>query len=197
MISEKNYEALKENYGLVSSWAIWGLPNQTPKSNTNSMEWVNEPNLLNIINTGFVFVGLNAAGTHGYQEGHFENAWANFHSGYRFQNDYKLRYALMNTKYWGSYITDVIKHYEEVDSGEVKRYLNKHPEVVEDNICLFEEELQYLGGNPILVALGGETYKILCEHLRDKYKIVRILHYSYTISKEDYRKKVLGVLDNI
>ena len=197
MIDKNNYEILKDKYGLVSSWAIWKRAGSTPRSNTGSMEWIEDPNLLKKINTGYVFVGLNASSTHGDQDGHFEKPWANFHSNYARQNDYKLRYALQDTRYWGSYITDVIKRYSEVDSSKVKSYLHKHPEVVKENIKEFEEELSYLGDKPVLVALGGETYRILKDNLGSKYTIVQILHYSFTIGKEDYRTKVLEVLDKV
>ena len=197
MISKDNYEMLKQRYGQVSSWTVWKQAGNTHRSNTESMEWVNDPNLLSILNTGFVFVGLNASSTHGDQDGHFENAWANFHSGYCRQNDYKLRFALNGTKYWGSYITDVIKKYKEVDSSKVKSYLKKHPEVVRANIKDFEEELSFLGKKPVLVALGGDTYNILKEYLGNKYTIVKIIHYSFTIGQEDYRTKVLEILDSV
>ena len=34
--------------------------------------------------------------------------WFNFHAG---RNDFKLRYALQGTRYWGSYITDAINQF--------------------------------------------------------------------------------------
>ncbi len=197
MLTDKTYKLMKEKYGDVGSWAIWNRPGATPKSNTESMAWVQDPDLLITINTGFVFVGLNCSSTHGDQNGHFNNAWSNFHSGYSYQNDYKLRFALQDTKYWGSYITDVIKHHNEVDSSKVKQYLKQHPEVVKENIRSFEEEISCLGNRSVLVAMGGETYRILTEHLSSKYKVIQILHYSFTISKEDYRRKVLEVLDAV
>ena len=197
MIEKEKYKKMLEKYGTTSSWAIWELPGSTVKSNTESLRWVNNPDLLKIINTGYVFVGLNIAGTHGDQDGHFQKPWANFHSGYSYQNDYKLRCALQDTKYWGSYITDVIKNYPEVESGKVKQYLNRHPEVILSNIRNFEEELSYLGNKPVLVAMGGETNRILNKYLGDRYKVVVIKHYSYTISKENYRKEVLAVLDSV
>lgn len=49
-------------------------------------------------------------------------SWANFHSDdNKRQNDFKLRYALMDTPYWGSYITDVIKsHFDTISTNVVK-----------------------------------------------------------------------------
>ena len=195
MISKQNYEMVKEKYGFVSSWTIWKKAGKTPKSNTEDMSWIYAPDLLSELNTGYVFVGLNASSTHGDQNGHWNIPWSGFHSGYSYQHDYKLRYALVETRYWGSYITDVIKHYPEVDSGKVKSYLRRHPEIVKKNIKEFEKEISYLGSKPILVALGGDVYRLLKEYLVNKYTIVQIKHFSYAIGKEDYRREVLEVLD--
>ena len=196
MISEQNYKSLKEKFGSVSSWAIWNT-NYTasePKLNNADLSVFNSPNLLDILNTGFVFVGLNVSGTHGDISKNGP-AWYNFHSGYARQNDYKLRYALQGTRYWGSYISDIIKHYPEVDSNNVRRYLNRHPEVVEENVEEFKQELALLGERPVLVALGTATYDILCKYLKPEYKVAKIKHYSYTIGKENYRDEVLKELD--
>ena len=141
-----------------------------------------------------MFVGLNASSTHGdVSQG--TDAWYNFHSNYSRQNDYKLRYALQGTKYWGSYITDLIKHYEEVDSNKVVSYLKKNPDVVTANINDFKEELALLGDKPVLVALGSATYDILQQYLGAEYAIKKIKHYSFTIGKENYRDEVLSTLD--
>lgn len=197
MLDIDKYEIMKEKYSHVGSWTIWKDAGATPKSNTNDMNWINDPELLSKINTGFVFVGLNWSSTHGDQSDGGTIPWANFHSGYSGQNDYKLRYALKGTRYWGSYITDIIKLYAEVDSGKVKSYLRQHPEVVRQNIIDFEEEISWLGDKPVLVALGGESYRILKENLGHKYQVVQIKHYSFTIGKEKYRDEVLEILDRI
>lgn len=195
MIDKISYETMKSKYGHVGSWAIWKYPDKTPKSNTDDMNWVTDPDLLLRINTGYVFVGLNWSSTHGDQSKGGTISWKNFHSGYSRQNDYKLRYALQGTKYEGSYMTDIIKLYAEVDSNKVSEYIREHPEEVKKNIIDFEEEISFLGDKPTLVAMGGQTYKILKDNLGNKYKILQIMHYSYTIGQEDYREKVLKVLD--
>ena len=47
-----------------------------------------------------------------------QGVWSNFHSDdNKRQNDYKLRFALMGTHFWGSYITDVIKEPGTLVSG--------------------------------------------------------------------------------
>lgn len=112
MISQENYDILKEKYGDASSWAVWNTDyaDSKPSHNINDLSVFDSPNLSEL-NTGFVFVGLNRSGKP--KNGNAEkkpdkpkDPWFNFHAG---RNDFKLRYALQGTRYWGSYITDAIK----------------------------------------------------------------------------------------
>ena len=198
MVKKECFEKIREEFGLCGSWAIWTAPGDSPKSNTGDMAWADDPSLNEKVGTGFVFVGLNWAGGHGDQNKSGTIKWKDFHSDYQYQNDYKLRFALSGTKYWGSYITDIIKYYPETDSSKVVALLKRNPEIVKKNVADFERELYLLGEqNPILVAMGSASYNVLQTYLGDKYKIVQIKHYSYTISKENYREEVLGVLANL
>lgn len=195
MISKDSYEKLKNEYGDISSWTIWELPTNNAKSNTSNICFFDDNDITSKLNNKYVFVGLNASSTHGIQQ---TKAWINFHSSYRYQNDYKLRYALMETRFWGSYITDVIKHYPEVDSAKVMKYLKQHNDVIENNINDFKREIAILSKNkPILIAIGTDSFNILNAYLSNEYKIVKIPHYSMHISKEDYRDRVLKELSNI
>ncbi len=70
--------------------------------------------------------------------------------------------------------------------------------MTKENILTFEEEISYLGGKPVLVAIGRDAYRILNEHLGYKYTIIKITHYSSRgLSKEDYRQEVLEKLDSV
>lgn len=201
MISKNTYEQLKKEFGHLSSWAVWQEEGDTPKSNTGDMSIFDSDNLLDILNPNYVFVALNPAGTHGNDEQISKDYWVNFHSSYSGQNDFKLRYALKGTKYWGAYITDIIKTVKEVHSENVSSYLKQNPNELEINVELFEKEISILDTKPILIALGDKAYKILKKtSLKDKYTIIKIPHYSARgefANKEDYRKEVLSILDNI
>lgn len=195
-ISENNYLELKKKFGHLASWAIWKMPDGKPKSNTSDLTIFNDEQILSKLNTNYVFVGLNAAANHGdYNEE--KHDWHCFHSAYAFQNDYKLRYALADTRFWGSYITDIIKEHKETDSSKVVSYIKKNPEILAKNVELFEEELGLLGGNPVLIALGTATYSFLNECFGEKYKIYKITHYAHQIGKEKYRDEVLNSLKDI
>ena len=87
----------------VSSWAIWEAPNAGDDKKTSNMsgERIFKDFDTDKINTEYVFIGLNASSDAD------DYPWASFHK--QGSNDYKLRYALNDSKYRGSYITDVIK----------------------------------------------------------------------------------------
>lgn len=195
MISRENYEALRSKFGKCGSWAVWISPNGRPKSNLSNMSWIHDPNLLNILNTGFVFIGLNRTSIHD-DENMNKGDWEDFHSASKTAQEYKLRDALKGTRYWGSYITDFVKYYPEAKSEEVMKMLRLHPEIVQKNLPLLEEEIRLLGGKPVLVALGDKCFNLLMQKLSDKYTIVRIKHFSYTMPSDCYRQEILEVLSH-
>ncbi len=199
MITKDQYETMKSEFGMISSWAIWAPEVNTPKSGVGDLSVFERSDLLEVLNPDYVFVGLNCSSTHIPKPGSPSiRIWGNFHStDNRRQHDYKLRYALKDTPYWGGYITDIIKHHAEVDSSKVSRFLSAHPEVVRENIALFEREIEILGTTPVLVALGGKVHEILTSYVDHKYKIIKVKHYSYTIGKEDYRREMLEALRGV
>lgn len=195
MISKKTYETLKNEYGAVASWAIWAPEGATAKSNVGSLEPFKNDAITDILGTDFVFVGYNCAAHPDSVIGDF--AWHNYHSDYAAGNDYKLRYAFKGTRYWGSYMTDIIKYLPETNSANVDAYLRKNPDVVKKNVEDFKREISILSPEklPILVAFGGKTYALLNKYLGKEYTVVSIQHFSFTIGKEEYRKQTLEVLD--
>ena len=201
MICQGNYNILKEKYGDVSSWAVWNTDytDSEPGRNIKDLSMFASPDLTEL-NTGFVFVGLNRSGRPkdgdaGKKPDEPGDPWFNFHAG---RNDFKLRYALRGTRYWGSYMTDAIKDLQETDSVEVEKTLGKEPERVEENLKGLREELELLGGRPVLVALGYAAEKKLRSMRSEGYEVVRILHPAARgINKEGYRDRVLEVLDDI
>lgn len=192
MISAKIYEIMRKKYGGVSSWGIWGPEGDRAKAGVGDLSVFNSVDL-NLLNTGYIFVGLNVAG-----EGTVDRSipdWSNFHSEYRTHHDFKLRYALKDTPFWGSYFTDIIKLHADSDGGNVMKYIKQYPDVLRRNIESFEEEISYLGENPILIAMGDKTYGILKDNIGHKYEIKKISHYARAVSKEDYRAELLRLLN--
>lgn len=195
MIEKNIYESLKEKYGHVASWAVWRRTSGAAKSNMKDVSMFESEDILEVLNPNYVFVGLNGSGVHDdYMD--MSRPWHNFHSSNPSGHDFKLCYALMDTPYWGSYITDAIKGLPEVDSGKVVAYLKSHPEMINKNMEILRREIEMLGDHPIIVAMGGKSYELVSKYLGKQFTVKKITHYSFTIGKENYREHVLKVLSD-
>ena len=79
----------------------------------------------------------------------------------------------------------------------MEKTLRKDPKRVDENLKGLREELELLGGKPVLVTLGYAAEKNLRRMRSEGYEVVRILHPARYIGKKEYRDRVLEVLDNI
>ena len=141
------------------------------------------------LNRDYVFIGLNLA-CHDSLVGD-DDLWWNFHSkDNKRQNDFKLRHALLGTKFWGAYMTDAIKGVYQTDSSKVSVGKNEGVQ----QMAKLKKELNALGGHPVLIAMGVKAYNVVSRHFAPKFKVIRIMHYANYISKENYRDKVLEAL---
>ena len=193
----EKFEFIKEEYGDCASWAIWREQgNNPPLFNMGDLSVLDpqqNPNLLSQLKPDVVFVGLNISIDIGDQE-----PFSNFHSNYRYAQDYKLRFALKDTELWGGYMTDIIKDHVELHGQTVVNYLNANPDVEEKNIETFRKELKDLGTeNPTIIAFGNEVYRILSRNLNNEFNIYKITHYSHFINLDEYRKKFESLIKEI
>lgn len=118
------FELIKRKYGHFASWAIWADAGTKPKDNVGSLSIFDidhDDSCLQLLNPECVFVGLNISRP-------IESPLGNFHDPRPQAMDYKLRYAFKNSPFWGAYMTDIIKDFEQKASGKVMDYLrtNKH-----------------------------------------------------------------------
>jgi hypothetical protein len=146
------------------------------------------PQLLSTLNPGVVMTGLNVSRECS------EAPFRNFHDVNPGANDFKIRYAFRGTRFWGAYMTDVIKGFIEPVSGKLLDYLRVHPDVVPTHVSRLRTELSDLGeSRPVILAFGGATHGLLAKHLgREEYTaLICLTHYSHYISKESYRDAVI------
>lgn len=192
MIEVERYNRLKEKYSKCSSWAIWKDAGEKPASNTGDMTIFNDENICDKLNDQYVFVGLNVSSTPE------DEPWRNFHSDSPCQKDFKLRFALKDTIFWGSYITDIIKDCPLKTSSDVKRYLKTNPQKIMESLQTFKEELNILSDEkPVIIAMGNASFDILDKNLTGYDNIKKIKHYAYPSSKEKYKEDVLSILKSI
>ena len=197
MIKKEIYIKLKRKFGKNSSWTIWDGPengNWKSKSNIGSLQcFENEDNLLKKLNPNYIFVGFNPA-AHDNKEVE-KKIWSNFHSSdIKRSQDYKLRYALNGTKYWGSFITDVYPEIVETDSTKVSSKASNN--MINESIDNLIYVRELLGNEATIVAIGDAAYKVIKNNLPKDVKLIKIMHYSYqSINQEDYRNLVLKQLN--
>jgi hypothetical protein len=196
MIDRTRFDAIRQRHGCHASWAVWAEASETPKSNIGDLSVLDvESNgsLLETIKGDVVMVGLNISRS-------FSEPFRNFHDPSPKANDFKIRYAFANTKYYGAYMTDIIKDVAMVDSNDLLEHLKAFPSLVRQNINAFREELQGLNsGKPTILAFGSAAHRLLAEHIsgRDYSRLIKVTHYSHRISKENYRQSVLAQIDSI
>ncbi len=192
MVTKEKFEFIKEKYGHWTSWAIWPAAGDTPKSNVGDLSIFSGNDFLHHLNPEIILVGLNIS------RGDIKFPLANFHDARSEATDYKIRYALKDTPFWGGYMTDIIKDFNEKESGKMMAYLRTNKEFEKNNAAIFQEELNDLGCvNPTIIAFGRDAYSILCRNFKDQYKILKIPHYANYSSKEKYREEVKQIYQDL
>ncbi len=192
MINQEKFEFILEKYGHYASWAIWADVGEKPKSNIGDLSVFDinhNPGLLEQLNPDVIFVGLNVS------RGLMEDPLANFHDARPEAMDFKIRYALRGSPFWGAYMTDIIKDFDQKESRKVWSYLRTNKQFENENARLFHEEINDLGThNPTIIAFGDVVYRILMRNFRNDYRILKVPHYSIFCSKETYREKLSRIL---
>ena len=120
MITREKFDFIKDKYAYYASWAIWSDEDEKPKSNIGDLTILDpdsNKNLLSQLNPNVVLLGLNIS------RGDIKIPFANFHDKRPEATDFKIRFAFRSSPYWGGYMTDIIKDFEQKISGEVISYL--------------------------------------------------------------------------
>jgi hypothetical protein len=192
MVSLDTFQRIQTKYGHYVSWALWADEGSKPKDNIDDLTVLDpqaNPALLGSLRGDFIFLGLNISRR-------IERALGNFHDPRPMATDFKIRYALKETPYWGSYMTDIIKDFEEKASGKMMKYLSSDREFEKENIQILRSEILDLKViSPTLIVFGRDAEVIAKRNLGQEFRICRIPHYANYISKEEYRVKVTNILD--
>jgi hypothetical protein len=193
MIDKAKFKLIKDTYGHFASWAIWAEVGEKPKDNVGDLSFFDiekKDGLLEKLNPNVVLVGLNISRK-------IQVPLGNFHDGRSQSMDYKLRFALKETSLWGSYMTDIIKDFEQKASGKMMSYLRSDKNFEKENVNIFKEELRVLDvEQPTIIAFGADTFKVLARNLGEQYDVWMMPHYSKYISKEKYREEIVSIIES-
>lgn len=194
MISIETFTEIRKRFGHFASWAVWAEEGKNPKDNIDDLtvlDPVRNPLLLETLHGDSILLGLNISRR-------IECPLGNFHDPRPMATDFKIRYALKDTICWGSYMTDIIKDFEEKASGKMMSFLRGNKEFEQDNIRKLREEIEVLGfTSPVLVTFGKDAEIITKRNLDKEFQVVCIPHYASYISKEDYRVQVCAQLQEL
>jgi len=192
MFDQTKFEFIKKKYGHYASWAIWADEGEKPKDNVGDLSLFdikNNVELLRQLNPNIILLGLNISRR-------IEVPLANFHDARSQAMDFKIRYALRGSPFWGAYMTDIIKDFDQKASGKMMSYLRTDKPFEEENVKVFREEINDLGiDNPTIIAFGRDAHSVLTRNFNNEYKIVKIPHYSNYSSREKYREEVKCILE--
>jgi len=188
LITREKFDFIKDKYAYCASWAIWSDEDERPTSNIGDLTILDpdiNKNLLSQLNPNVVLLGLNIS------RGDIKIPFANFHDKRPEATDFKIRFAFRGSPYWGGYMTDIIKDFEQKISGKVISYLRRNKSFEKENVQTFRQELIDIGAtDPTLIAFGNITYDILERNLKDEFKILKVPHYANYTNKEKYREQV-------
>ncbi|MEA5418097.1 hypothetical protein VB712_02605 [Spirulina sp. CCNP1310] len=191
MINLQTFCKIREQFGHFASWAVWAEEGKKTKDNIDDLTVLDpeqNPALLDVLHGNTVLLGLNISRK-------IERSLGNFHDPRPMATDFKIRYALKETPYWGSYMTDIIKDFEEKASGKMMKFLRENADFEQKNIQMLREEIEVLGvPNPILITFGKDAGLLAKRNLGEEFQIVCIPHYANYISKENYRLQLEKVL---
>ena len=192
-IDRDRFDRIKKRWSAHSSWAVWAprAAWEPAKAHVDDLSVVDpdaNPNLLATLRPDVILLGLNASSRGAEME---PEPFRNFHDGSRHARDHRIRFALGGTSWWGAFMTDVLDGYPETDSAEVIRYVRANPRAIREQFDRLEAKIAHLGApDPLLVAFGGEAYRLARQVVGDRHRLTRITHYSHRIGRDAYRAEV-------
>jgi hypothetical protein len=194
MVTREQFDIIRRKHGRYASWAVWAAAGASATSNVGDMSVLDpetNPGLLFVLNPAVVMLGLNISRP-------VLEPLSNFHDRRSQAKDFKIRFAFEGTRFYGAYMTDVLKFFVEVQSSKVLSAVRQRRDILETSAAKLREEFQDLGtGKPEIVAFGADAASLARQVLDrgDCSRVIQVPHYSHFIGKESYRQEVLAQCD--
>jgi len=185
----------------AASWAIWGPSDRDAHIAFTGASDISFPaggsvELLPHLSRSAVIIGYNPGNAHDPSRA----PWSSHHYGAK-HGDHLLAEAFRATPCWGAYLTDVLTLVDSDAAAVTTRAKRWTVSEWASETALFREELEVLGGEPLLICLGAATEKAVKKSVPEAaQRTVRIWHNSPSArafhynSAELYRLHVHHVL---
>lgn len=199
-ISAKAFTNIKNKFGNHASWTLWQTPQSgkwSSKEDIGDMSVFDNSQILKELNPNVVF--LSICRSREYEVAVNPPAWVNFHDGRSMGQDYKLRYALHGTLFWGCYITNLVAT-EICEHGSHE----KLDDVYYQSLVNELSELPAQG--PItIIALGTSVYQFLMKRdinsrLQQEFPgccVFKLTHYSAFINPVKYAREAKQLQEKV
>lgn len=243
IINQETYQQMKNSYAACSSWAVWDFPEDGSHTydlngkgyklntivQTLNEDLTNEQIAELGLHNDVVIVALNFGARDETADPAFAGinkllndvAFFNFHEEldiHRYSGDSRQKKAYVDTRLWGSYMTDHVKYNvsgvlepvaDSDSNSDNLTNLLKNKEFMQIQVDGLIAELKTLGcSNPIIIAVGGKAYNGLNKkyirtqlenQLGEDTQIIKVDHYSRSnaISDDKYVEKVQLAIDTI
>lgn len=191
MVTQEQFDLIRRKHGQYASWAVWAAAGARPTSNVGDMSALDpeaHPELLAVLNPVVVMLGLNISRP-------VLEPLSNFHDKRPHAKDFKIRFAFEGTRFYGAYMTDVLKFFEEPESSKVMSTVRQRSDILESSVATLREEFRDLGARkPEIIAFGADAASLARQILNrgDYSRLIQVTHYSHFIGKENYRQEVLA-----
>ena len=181
MISKDKLNEIGVRYGEYSSWAIWNPDDirDTSLISQNRDE----------LKTDVVMVGLNISADISGQW------WTNFHAG---RNDPKLRLAFNDSRFRGSYMTDIVKSVIQVNGAELMKGIRRGEIDMREHVNLFLNEMDFIGADQksLFLVFGNDAGGLFEKHLASAFpNFVRCEHFACYRKKEDWLRDLWKAIE--
>jgi hypothetical protein len=190
MVTQEQFDLIRRKHGKYASWAVWAAAGARPTSNVGDLSALDpeaNPELLAVLKPAVVMLGLNISRV-------LLEPLSNFHDKRSQAKDFKIRFAFEGTRFYGAYMTDVLKFSVEAESSKVMSTVRQRPEILESSAATLREELRDLGSvKPEIIAFGTDAASLAGQILDrgDYSRLIHVTHYSHFIGKENYRQEIL------
>ncbi|GAA5100180.1 hypothetical protein [Wohlfahrtiimonas larvae] len=185
-----------KNYGQYASWALYDVSDEQINNGKIEKKDVGfEPfknNFKEKINFNGIFLALNCAARDIQVDD-----WSIFHDIRSMSQDYKIPYMIKNTKYEGSYMTDLFKGIHMTESDKFNEAIKKpeNQSIYASSIASFQEEYDLIKPEAI-ICFGGDVEKYLKRMIKkgelkvDKeVNIIRLTHYAHYMSIDGFKEQ--------